>query len=221
MLFRVERFAFTANNVTYALAGEGLGYWRFFPAPHGWGRIPVMGFGEVVRSTHPGVAEGTRCFGFFPMSRYLVIEPSRATPELIVDGAAHRAGLAPVYAQYTPVGGDPLYSASHEDSHILLRGLFLTSYLVDDFLTEREMFGARAVLISSASSKTRSRWPPGPRGGARRPWADRRAQPRFVKTLGCYDHAALRQLDPAGLPAGFVDRRQRPVVRAVQTFEIR
>src|SRR5262245_34026429 len=154
VLFRLDRFALTANNITYALAGDSLGYWRFFPAPDGWGRIPVMGFGDVVRSTHPQVAEGTRCFGFFPMSRYLVIEPSRASRAQIFDGAAHRAGLAPTYSQYTPTSGDPMYAAAYEDAHMLVRGLFLTSFLVEDYLAEREYCGARAVLISSASSKT-------------------------------------------------------------------
>jgi len=190
VLFRVERFALTANNITYALAGDGLGYWRFFPAEEGWGRIPVMGFGEVVRSTHPGVAEGTRCFGFFPMSRYLVIEPSRVTPEQIVDGAPHRAGLAPVYGQYTPVGGDALYSAEHEDAQLLLRGLFLTSFLVDDFLAERDYCGARDVLISSASSKTSIALAfQVSQGGRARAVGLTSARNRgFVKGLGCYEH---------------------------------
>ena len=29
---KIERFAFTANNVTYGVAGETIGYWQFFPA---------------------------------------------------------------------------------------------------------------------------------------------------------------------------------------------
>jgi hypothetical protein len=37
VLFRVDRFALTANNISYALAGEALRYWDFFPAPPGWG----------------------------------------------------------------------------------------------------------------------------------------------------------------------------------------
>jgi NADPH:quinone reductase-like Zn-dependent oxidoreductase len=210
VLFRVDRFALTANNITYALAGEGLGYWRFFPAPEGWGRIPVMGFGDVVRSTHPQVAEGTRCFGFYPMSRYLVIEPSRATREQIVDGAPHRAGLAPVYAQYTPVGGDPLYSAAHEDQHLLLRGLFLTSFLVEDFLGERELFGGRAVLISSASSKTSIAlaFQVSRAGRAKAVGLTSARNLDFVKGLGFYDQVLtydeVASL-PAAVPAVFVD----------------
>lgn len=223
VLFRVDRFALTANNITYALAGDGLGYWRFFPAEEGWGRIPVMGFGDVLRSTHAGVAEGTRCFGFFPMSRYLVIQPSRANREQIVDGAPHRAGLAPVYGQYTPVLGDSLYSAAHEDAHMLMRGLFLTSFLVEDFLGEHDFFGARAVLISSASSKTSialafqvSRM-----GRARTIGLTSPRNLDFVKGLGyydevlCYDEVASL---PADSPSVFVDMAGNgDVVRAIHT----
>ncbi len=223
VLFRVDRFALTANNNTYALAGDGLGYWRFFPAEEGWGRIPVMGFGEVLRSTHPGVAEGTRCFGFFPMSRYLVIQPSRATREQIVDGAPHRAGLAPVYGQYTPVLGDPLYSAAHEDAQILMRGLFLTSFLVEDFLGEHDLYGARAVLISSASSKTSIAlaFQVSHTGRAKAIGLTSRRNLDFVKGLGCYDQVLtydeVASL-PASVPSVFVDMAGNgDVVRAIHT----
>ena len=40
VLLAVDRFALTANNITYALTGDMLGYWTFFPADDGWGRIP-------------------------------------------------------------------------------------------------------------------------------------------------------------------------------------
>ena len=36
----VRRFALTANNITYAVFGEAMGYWAFFPAEDG-GRLPV------------------------------------------------------------------------------------------------------------------------------------------------------------------------------------
>ena len=55
VLVRIDRFAFTANNVTYGVAGDMLNYWSFFPAEEGWGRIPVWGFGDVVRSSHDAV----------------------------------------------------------------------------------------------------------------------------------------------------------------------
>jgi len=31
ILVEIERFAFTANNVTYGVVGERIGYWKFFP----------------------------------------------------------------------------------------------------------------------------------------------------------------------------------------------
>ena len=55
--FRIERFAVTSNTVTYAVTGDVLGYWDFFPATEpGWGRVPAMGWAEVVASKHPDVA---------------------------------------------------------------------------------------------------------------------------------------------------------------------
>jgi hypothetical protein len=30
--FRVEKFALTANNITYAAFGEAMNYWGFYPA---------------------------------------------------------------------------------------------------------------------------------------------------------------------------------------------
>jgi hypothetical protein len=221
VLFRVDRFALTANNITYALAGDSLGYWRFFPAEPGWGRIPVMGFGDVVRSAEPRIAVGTRCFGFFPMSRYLEIEPSSASRTQIVDGAPHRVGLAPIYAQYTPIDADPLYSDATADPLLLMRGLYLTSFLVEDFLTERDLFGARSVLISSASSKTSIALAfQVSRGG--RAKAVGLTSPRnlaFAKSLGCYERVlpydALTSL-PADTPVVYVDLAgSAAVLRAV------
>jgi hypothetical protein len=211
--FRVDRFAFTANNISYALSGEALGYWRFFPVAaddEGWGRLPTMGMGDVIESTHPDVAEGTRCFGFFPMSRYLVIEPSSASPARIVDGASHRKGLAPVYNEYSPVGGDPNYSASQEDEHMLMRGLFMTSFLAEDLIADNDLFGAGAVLITSASSKTSialahvvQR-----RGRAKAIGLTSTRNLDFVKGLGCYDQVILYEevsTLPAEAPVVLVD----------------
>ena len=155
VVFRVDRFAMTANNITYAQVGDMIGYWKFFPAEEeGWGRIPVMGFADVVRSNHPDVPEGDRVFGFFPMSNHLVIQADRVTPEQYFDVAAHRAESAAVYRTYTRASGDPLYAADREDRHMLLWALFMTSFMVDDFMADNDLFGAKTFVISSASSKT-------------------------------------------------------------------
>ena len=62
---RIDHFALTANNITYAAFGDAMGYWQFFPtAEEGWGNIPVWGFASVVQSLHPGVAVGERLYGY-------------------------------------------------------------------------------------------------------------------------------------------------------------
>ena len=49
---------------------------------------------------------------------------------------------------------DPGYDAAREAEQALLRPLFMTSFLIDDFLADTGFFGARRVMLSSASSKT-------------------------------------------------------------------
>src|SRR5262245_63051546 len=90
-VLRVDHFAFTANNITYAAAGDLLSYWNFFPAEPGWGRVPVWGFAEVVASRCDGVREGARFYGYYPMSTHLLVDPTRVGEAGFVDGSAHRA----------------------------------------------------------------------------------------------------------------------------------
>ena len=153
-LMRVDKFAFTSNNVTYAAFGEAMSYWNFFPAPQAWGRIPVWGFGDVIASAHDALKPGERFYGYFPMSTHLVVQPERAGAAGFSDGAAQRQALHPVYNQYARTSADPAYDAGREDEQMLLKPLFATSFLIDDFLADNAFFGAQAVLLSSASSKT-------------------------------------------------------------------
>ena len=100
LLIEIDRFAFTANNITYAVLGDQLKYWQLFPAPENFGNIPVWGFGDVIASRHPGVAVGERLFGYFPMATHLVIEAADVSKRGLRDAAAHRQGVAPVYNAY-------------------------------------------------------------------------------------------------------------------------
>ncbi len=217
ILFRVDRFAFTANNISYAVAGDMLGYWRFFPAPDGWGRLPVMGYGEVVGSEHSGVSVGTRCFGFYPMSRYVVIEPSHAGPDLIIEGAPHREGIAPFYNQFLPSTADPLYAPKHEDVLMLMRGLFMTAFLAEDFLTDQDL-GEKLTVISSASSKTAIALAHCVKTQARTQAIGLTSQRNleFVRSLGCYDkvltYDEAATLD-AATPVVFVDMAGNSALR--------
>ena len=76
VLLTVDEFALTANNVTYGVAGDLLGYWQFFPAEGEYGRIPVWACARVLRSKAGGVDEGERFYGYFPMSSYLKVQAS-------------------------------------------------------------------------------------------------------------------------------------------------
>ena len=152
---RVVSFALTANNVTYAAFGETMNYWGFFPTGDATtGCIPVWGFADVAESHCEGVAVGERFYGYYPMASDVVLQPARITPAGFFDGAAHRRELHAVYNQYSRCSADPGYQAAHEAVQMLLRPLFTTSFLIDDLLAENAFFGARAVILSSASSKT-------------------------------------------------------------------
>ncbi len=153
--FKIDRFAVTANNVTYAVVGDMFGYWQFFPAEDGWGRVPAMGWGEVVESSHPEVGVGGRYYGWFPMSQSIDMKVSPVAGGLRDDGD-HRLDHAPVYRLYNDTKADPFYQPGDdaEDRIALLRGLFLTAFLADDFFADNEYFGASRVVVLSASSKT-------------------------------------------------------------------
>lgn len=152
---RVDRFALTANNITYGAFGDAMQYWAFWPVEEsGWGVIPVWGFGQVVQSLHPGVAVGERLYGYWPMADQAVLTPARLNAAGFTDAAPHRAGLHAVYNQLLRCATDPFYTSESEDAQALLRPLYITSWLIDDFLADNGCFGARAVLLSSASSKT-------------------------------------------------------------------
>lgn len=102
VLLQVDRFAMTANNLTYAAFGDAMSYWDFFPSNEdGWGRIPVWGFGTVLASKSDGVSVGERFYGYFPMSTQVVMRPGRVKDSGFVDGSPHREKLHPLYNQYT------------------------------------------------------------------------------------------------------------------------
>ena len=154
VLAHVDSFALTANNVTYGVAGDSFGYWKFFPAEDEWGVIPVWGFATVTHSRHAEVQEGARFWGFLPMASHLVLSPDKVGRSGFVDAAAHRAGLPEVYNRYSFTAGDSPELAALEAERCALFPLFNTAFLICDFLADNAWFGARQVVILSASSKT-------------------------------------------------------------------
>ncbi|QTD45311.1 DUF2855 family protein [Ottowia testudinis] len=157
---RVDRFALTANNITYAAFGSAMHYWDFYPvqdltdAGAEWGIVPVWGFGTVVESACAEVPVGERLYGFWPMASHAVLAPAHVTHGGWSDGAAHRSPLPAIYNQYLRTSADPFYTEGTEDLQALLRPLFATSWLIDDFMADNGFFGASTLLLSSASSKT-------------------------------------------------------------------
>lgn len=151
----VDKFALTANNVTYAVFGDTIGYWNFFLCSDDrFGRVPVWGFADVTESRCSNVSPGDRIYGFLPISTEFVATPVSVSHSGFIDAAEHRQDLPAIYNQYTLVSGDPGYVESLEAQQMILRPLFMTSFLIEDFLAENENFGADRIVISSASSKT-------------------------------------------------------------------
>jgi len=151
---RIEHFAFTANNITYAKFGDAMHYWRFFPAGDGWGCIPVWGFGSVEASAAEGVAAGERLYGYWPMASHAMLHPTAVGRSGFSDGSAHRIDLPAVYNHYRRVTAVAGYDAAHEGEYAVLQPLFATAWLIDALFAQARDFGARSVLLSSASSKT-------------------------------------------------------------------
>jgi hypothetical protein len=220
LLIKIDRFAFTANNITYAVLGDQLKYWQLFPAPEKFGNIPVWGFGEVVASKHPAIAEGERLFGYFPMATHLVIEAADVSKRTLRDAAAHRQGVAPVYNAYARVSGDAAFAGRQGDYQALLRPLFMLSFLVDDYLAENEFYGARGVMLSSASSKTAiglAHLLHTLRKEIRVIGLTSAANADFVSSLGCYDEVVTYDRVtsmPSNQPVAFVDMAGNSELRA-------
>lgn len=155
VLVKVDRFAFTANNVTYGVVGERIGYWRFFPVDEeGWGVIPVWGFGDVVESKCADIPAGERLYGYWPMASHLVMSPTKINDARLFDGAEHRQELPPVYNSYARVNNEGYYDAAMDDERMALFPLYATSFCLYDFFKDNDWFGANTVIIPSASSKT-------------------------------------------------------------------
>lgn len=210
VLLALERFSLTANNVTYAVFGDRLGYWRFFPAPDGWGRVPVWGFAKVLASRADGVEPGLRLYGYWPMSTHHV---TRIRPSGIgfTDGSDHRAALPAAYNRY-----EVAPETARDDKLALLRPLFTTSFLLDDWLAEAAP--EATSVLSSASSRTAVglAWLLARRGAPAVALTSARNR-AFVEGLGLYGRTAtyeeVASLEVDG-PVAYVDMAGDAAVRA-------
>ena len=191
---KIESYAFTANNVTYGVAGDTIGYWKFFPAQDDendkWGCIPMWGFAEIIHSNNEVLNIGERIFGYFPAAESLILSPIKVSDQNFSDGTEHRKDLPPVYNNYLRLAGDQNYDASMDAVRALLFPLHITAFCLCDSLAEDSYLGASQVIIISASSKTAI--------GLAQGLADIEDAPKiigltsagnaaFVESLCCYD----------------------------------
>jgi hypothetical protein len=208
-LLSVRTFGLTANNVTYAVFGEAMSYWNFFPAEDGWGRVPMWGFAEVERSEADGAEAGTRVYGYLPPSSHLLVTPVSVDGAGFVDGSPQRAALPSAYHRYLATDVDSFYRADTEAMQMLLRPLFFTSFLIDDQLADDELTARGPILISSASSKTAiaAAFMLRQREGVELVGLTSPRSAGFVEGLGIYDRVvaydAIESLERG--PATFVD----------------
>lgn len=154
ILFKVDKYAFTSNNITYAVVGERVRYWDFFPATPPWGIVPVWGFADVIATNNPSIEIGERCYGYFPMSDYLKIRPGNIKVHGFSDVSGHRQHLSPIYNFYSRTSADPGYQKEKEDFQPIIKPLFTTAFLIYYFLKENHFFTAENIILTSASSKT-------------------------------------------------------------------
>lgn len=212
-LLRIDRLAVTSNNITYAAFGEvpHLRYWDFYPTQaDGWGHMPAWGFAEVVATTVEGLAVGERFYGFWPVASHVVMQPVRVSERGFYDGTPHRLALTSAYNQYQRTSTDAAYRADDENYQMLLRPLYITSYMLADFLEDNAFFGARQLVFSSASSKTAygTAFALGHLAHPHRVGLTSGSNIGFVESLGCYQqslsYGALETLDPT-VPTVYVD----------------
>jgi hypothetical protein len=175
VLLKVDSFALTANNITYAVVGDKLGYWQFFPPTKGnanetdgtssdiakehWGILPVWGFADVIKSNNLEVVEGERLFGYFPPASHLVMKPTAVSPTSWIDGSEHRAHLPVGYNIYRRVHAEAElqkkpYDKAFEPYRMLLYPLHITAFSLFDYFNTNDWFGATQLVMLSASSKT-------------------------------------------------------------------
>ncbi len=199
-------FALTANNITYMVTGDMIGYWKYFePTAYGidqpgTGRMPVWGYGVVTETKCGGLEVGDRIYGFLPIAKSMDMKPVKMNPMGFQDGMDHRVDLHSIYNSYTITKKDPSFAPQLDDINPILRPLFTTSFLIDDLFGEENFFGADQILLISASSKTAlgTAFCLKARDGVKVGGLTSAGNKKFVEDSGFYDHTTTYD-DIAGM----------------------
>ncbi|MBV7266871.1 DUF2855 family protein [Erythrobacter ani] len=150
----IESFSVTANNVTYAVVGDGFGYWNFFPAPDGLGIVPMWGHAKVIESNHGDISVGERVYGYLPMASHLDVRPGNTSAGSFMDTTDYRQPMSPIYNQYSRLADDPEHDPAREAERMIFGPLFKTGFLIEYFMRNEDWFDATQLIVTSASSKT-------------------------------------------------------------------
>ncbi|MEP0392072.1 MAG: DUF2855 family protein [Erythrobacter sp.] len=154
---KVESFSVTANNITYAVVGDGFGYWNFFPPTsdeEGLGIVPMWGHAVVIESNCAEIAVGERVYGYLPMGTQFDAVPGNVSATSFSDMTDYRQPMSPVYNNYNRLAADPEHDPAREKERMIYGPLFKTGFVIDYFMRSENWFGAEAVILTSASSKT-------------------------------------------------------------------
>ena len=157
VLLKTDSFGFSANNITYSVFGDKMGYWGFFPADDSWGIVPMWGFATVQESKSTDVKVGEKVYGYLPMASHLVITAGKISPTHFFDISEKRKSISPVYDNYVRCATDPGYQVAREAWQLNYRPLFMTSFVLDDYVGEGLVASEQPVtqvILTSASSKT-------------------------------------------------------------------
>jgi Protein of unknown function (DUF2855) len=151
---RIQSFAVTANNITYAVIGDLFKYWNFFPASGAMGVVPMWGHAVVEASNHADVAVGERVYGYLPMATHLDVKPGKVSAGQFTDMSDHRQPMSPFYNQYSRLAADPEHDPAREEARMLFGPLFKTGFLIENMFDREGWYRAKQLVMTSASSKT-------------------------------------------------------------------
>ncbi|MAI06501.1 MAG: hypothetical protein CMM14_04370 [Rhodospirillaceae bacterium] len=156
IVLKIEKLSFTSNNISYGVAGEKLGYWKFFPPlknkSNEWGCIPAWGFAKVIHSKNENLMIGEKFFGYFPLADILIFDEVNISGNTMIDMSKHRKELPLVYNTYIKVSDNP--DDETDNLKALLFPLHVTAFCLCDFLQDVSYYQSEQILILSASSKT-------------------------------------------------------------------
>ena len=114
--------------------------------------LALPGYGDIVQSKHPDIIVGDRIYGFLPIASHITMIPgdvSHSDLRMPVNAGllCHR------FIMNTPYQIRARYAPEFEEA-IMLQPLFGTSFLMQSYCEDHDFYGAKRIVVTSASAKT-------------------------------------------------------------------